>query len=203
MPNRLEEQTRQREAERKQRQEEAIEKSAQGKYEHTKSCSEDFLGNHVWKANDRARAMAHYATEAVSRQYRAWDSHGPVYFGTEFRRYRDDITANFNLIRLGFEKGGYTYECEHDCDDDEYAYIYAYVGGRTIHLCENTMNAAGRTVEQSAQTIFHEMARSFAGADAPPTPGGGTYACDSRSSEDAADSPACLSHFAANIFGMK
>ncbi len=203
MPGWLEEQTRQREAERKQRQEKAFGQSAQGKYAHTKSCSEDFLSNHVWKANDRARAMAHYATEAVSRQYRAWETQGSVYFGPEWRRYRDDITANLNLIRLGFEKGGYTYECEHDCDDDEYAYIYAYVGGGTIHLCENNMNAEGRTVEQSAQTIFHEMARVYAGADAAPAPGGGTYGCDSRSSEDAADSPACLAHFASNIFGMK
>jgi hypothetical protein len=177
-------------------------KSHLQRYAHA-DCSDSDLRTHVWPADGIAKQMVAKAIRVLTAK--PADPAVIPLLSKYFMSSTPDVAgilAVYNQIQSDFTGNAYTYECEEDCDAEEYGYVrhrLRYIGvSPNIHLCMNVLR--GRANDCIARTIVHEFGHYSAHADDEAyCKSGCSYAsCPSSLSQDDAldnaDSYACFAY---------
>ncbi len=130
------------------------------RYGHDSSCTDSDLRGVVWPGDGRMRQMVAKAIRVLSASPidSAVSALFPKYFMTSSPPVAT-ILGVFQAVQAVIDANDYVYECEHDCSEDEAAYVrdrLRYIGiNPNLHLCINHMS--GYTLPCNASLILHEM----------------------------------------------
>lgn len=130
------------------------------RYGHDSSCTDSDLKGVVWPGDYRMRQMVAKAIRVLSASPidPAVSALFPKYFMTSSPPVAT-ILGVFQAVQAVIDADDYVYECEHDCSEDEAAYVrdrLRYIGiNPNLHLCINHMS--GYTLPCNASLILHEM----------------------------------------------